>query len=64
MPRGRTPEKLKKAVAAKINDGPAVPGKKYTAHNAKEYKEVADLDADLQVLTEMLAHIGNLPRMQ
>ncbi len=28
-----------------INFGPAMPGKKYTAHNAKEYKEVSDLDA-------------------
>jgi len=127
MPRGRTPEALKTAVAAKINEwathqqtqlqivydqgdwmsrdpsgawlgtllnifgdttgldakpvptagsttaklmpnainfGPAMPGKKYTAHNAKEYKEVPDLDADLQMFTEMLVRIGNLPRMQ
>jgi predicted dipeptidase len=47
-----------------INFGPAMPGKKYTAHNAKEYKEVADLDADMQMFTEMLVRIGNLPRMQ
>jgi acetylornithine deacetylase/succinyl-diaminopimelate desuccinylase-like protein len=47
-----------------INFGPAMPGKKYTAHNAKEYKEVADLDADLQMFTEMLVRIGNLPQMQ
>ena len=26
-----------------INFGPAMPGKKYTAHNAREYKEIADL---------------------
>ena len=26
-----------------INFGPAMPGKKYTAHNANEYKEVSDL---------------------
>jgi len=47
-----------------INFGPAMPGKKYTAHNAKEYKEVPDLDADMQMFTEMLVRIGNLPRMQ
>ena len=47
-----------------INFGPAMPGKKYTAHNAKEYKEVADLDADLQMFTEMLVRIGNLQHMQ
>ncbi len=46
-----------------INFGPAMPGKKYTAHNAKEFKEVADLDADMQMFTEMLVRIGNLPHM-
>nr|WP_060984997.1 dipeptidase [uncultured Acidovorax sp.] len=47
-----------------INFGPAMPGKKYTAHNAKEFKEVVDLDADIQMFTEMLVRIGNLPHMQ
>ena len=47
-----------------INFGPAMPGKKYTAHNAKEFKEVVDLDADMQMFTEMLVRIGNLPKMQ
>ncbi|PZP95070.1 MAG: dipeptidase [Variovorax paradoxus] len=47
-----------------INFGPAMPGKKYTAHNANEYKEIADLDADMQMFTEMLLRIGNLPQMQ
>ena len=47
-----------------INFGPAMPGKKYTAHNAKEFKEVADLDADMPMFTEMLVRIGNLPKMQ
>lgn len=47
-----------------INFGPAMPGKKYTAHNAKEYKEAADLDADMQMFTEMLVRIGNLKEMQ
>ena len=47
-----------------INFGPAMPGKKYTAHNAKEYKEVPDLDADVQMFTEMLVRIGNLQQMQ
>lgn len=46
-----------------INFGPAMPGKKYTAHNAKEYKEVPDLDADMQMFTEMLVRIGNLRQM-
>ena len=47
-----------------INFGPAMPGKKYTAHNAKEFKEVADLDADMQMFTEMLVRIGNLQQMR
>ena len=47
-----------------INFGPAMPGKKYTAHNAKEFKEVVDLDADMQMFTEMLVRIGNLKQMQ
>lgn len=47
-----------------INFGPAMPGKKYTAHNAREYKEVADLDLDLQMFTEMMVRIGNLAKMQ
>ena len=47
-----------------INFGPAMPGKKYTAHNAKEFKEVPDLDADMQMFTEMLVRIGNLQQMQ
>lgn len=47
-----------------INFGPAMPGKKYTAHNAKEYKEVSDLDLDMQMFTEMLIRIGDLKTMQ
>jgi acetylornithine deacetylase/succinyl-diaminopimelate desuccinylase-like protein len=47
-----------------INFGPAMPGKKYTAHNANEYKEVSDLDLDMQMFTEMLVRIGNLERME
>ena len=47
-----------------INFGPAMPGKKYTAHNANEYKEVPDLNLDMQMFTEMLVRIGNLPSMQ
>ena len=47
-----------------INFGPAMPGKKYTAHNAREFKEIADLDADMQMFTEMLVRIGNLKKMQ
>lgn len=47
-----------------INFGPAMPGKKYTAHNAKEYKEVSDLNLDMQMFTEMLVRVGNLPAMR
>jgi predicted dipeptidase len=47
-----------------INFGPAMPGKKYTAHNANEFKEVADLDVEMQMFTEMLVRIGNLKQMQ
>ena len=41
-----------------------MPGNKYTAYNANEFKEVADLDADMQMFTEMLVRIGNLKQMQ
>ncbi len=47
-----------------INLALPCPGKKYTAHNAKEFKEVAELDADMQMFTEMLVRIGNLQQMQ
>ena len=47
-----------------INFGPAMPGKKYTAHNANEYKEVADLGADVQMFTENMVRLGKLKRMQ
>jgi predicted dipeptidase len=47
-----------------INFGPAMPGKKYTAHNANEYKEASDLDADMQMFGEMLVRMGNLEKMQ
>ena len=47
-----------------INFGPAMPGKKYTAHNALEYQELPDLRNDMQMFTEMLVRIGNLQQMQ
>ncbi|QIL83413.1 dipeptidase [Diaphorobacter sp. HDW4A] len=47
-----------------INFGPAMPGKKYTAHNALEYQELPDLRTDIQMFTEMLVRIGNLQQMQ
>ena len=47
-----------------INFGPAMPGKKYTAHNALEYQELPDLRTDMQMFTEMLVRIGNLQQMQ
>jgi len=47
-----------------INFGPAMPGKKYTAHNALEYQELPDLRTDMQMFTEMLVRIGNLKQMQ
>ncbi len=53
-----------KLIPNAVNFGPAMPGKKYTAHNAKEYKEVSDLDLDMQMFTEMLVRIGNLSSMQ
>jgi predicted dipeptidase len=53
-----------KLIPNAINFGPAMPGKKYTAHNANEFKEVVDLDADMQMFTEMLVRIGNLKQMQ
>jgi acetylornithine deacetylase/succinyl-diaminopimelate desuccinylase-like protein len=49
--------------ASTINFGPVMLGKKYPAHNANEFK-VADLDADMQMFTEMLVRIDNLKQMQ
>jgi predicted dipeptidase len=60
-PAGSTTAKL---MPNAINFGPAMPGKKYTAHNALEYKELPDLRADMQMFTEMLVRIGNLKQMQ
>ena len=47
-----------------INFGSAMPGKKYPAHNANDFKEVANFDADMQMFTEMLVRICNLKQMQ
>ena len=41
-----------------------MPGKKYTAHNASEYKEISDRGADVQMFTEMMVRLGNLKHMQ
>ena len=46
-----------------INFGPAMPGKS-TRPITPRFKEVADLDADMQMFTEMLVRIGNLQQMQ
>lgn len=35
-----------------------------TAHSANEFKEVADLDADKQMFTEMLVRIGHVKQMR
>ena len=64
QPRASAGATTAKQVPNAINFGPSMPGKKYTGHTAKEFREVADLQADMQMFTEMLVRIGNLKEMR
>lgn len=47
-----------------VQFGLAVPGERYTGHNANEYKTVDQFLLDLQIITEAFIRVANLPRMQ
>jgi predicted dipeptidase len=42
-----------------VQFGLALPSEKYTGHNANEFKTVAQFMADLHIITEMMARLGN-----
>ena len=46
-----------------VQFGLAMPNKKYTGHNANEYKGVEQFLLDLQIITEMMARIGQMPNL-
>jgi predicted dipeptidase len=43
-----------------VQFGLAIPGRKYTGHNANEFKTVDQFLMDLQIITEMMARIGGM----
>ncbi len=46
-----------------VQFGLSMPGVKYTGHNANEFKTVDQFLLDLQVVTEMLVKVGQLPEL-
>jgi len=46
-----------------VQFGLAVPGEKYTGHNANEFKTVDQFLLDLQIVTEMMARLGSLAHL-
>ena len=46
-----------------VQFGLAMPGVKYTGHNDNEFKTVNQFMLDLQIVTEMMARIGQLPNL-
>ncbi len=46
-----------------VQFGLAMPNKKYTGHNANEFKRVEQFLLDLQIVTEMIARVGQIPEM-
>ena len=46
-----------------VQFGLAMPNEKYTGHNANEFKRVEQFLLDLQIITEMIARIGQMPEM-
>jgi len=47
-----------------VQFGLAMPNEKYTGHNANEFKRVDQFLLDLQIITEMIARIGQMPDLQ
>jgi predicted dipeptidase len=47
-----------------VQFGLAMPDEKYTGHNANEFKRVEQFLLDLQIITEMLARVGQIPNLE
>ncbi|GHB71414.1 dipeptidase [Psychrosphaera saromensis] len=47
-----------------VQFGLAMPNQKYTGHNANEFKRVDQFLLDLQIITEMIARIGQMPSLK
>jgi len=47
-----------------VQFGLAMQDEKYTGHNAKEFKRVDQFLLDLQIITEMIARIGQIPHLE
>ncbi|MDP5029180.1 MAG: dipeptidase [Paraglaciecola sp.] len=46
-----------------VQFGLAMPNEKYTGHNANEFKRVEQFLLDLQIITEMIARVGQIPQL-
>jgi acetylornithine deacetylase/succinyl-diaminopimelate desuccinylase-like protein len=47
-----------------VQFGLAMPDEKYSGHNANEFKRVEQFLLDLQIITEMIARIGQIPNLE
>ena len=47
-----------------VQFGLAMPDEKYTGHNANEFKRVDQFLLDLQLITEMIARVGQMPSLE
>jgi len=47
-----------------VQFGLSMPDEKYSGHNANEFKRVDQFLLDLQIITEMIARIGQMPDLQ
>ena len=47
-----------------VQFGLAMPNEKYSGHNANEFKRVNQFLLDLQIITEMIARIGQMPSLE
>jgi predicted dipeptidase len=47
-----------------VQFGLAMPDEKYTGHNANEFKRTEQFLLDLQIITEMIARIGQIPSLE
>jgi predicted dipeptidase len=47
-----------------VQFGLAMPDEKYSGHNANEFKRVDQFLLDLQIITEMIARIGQIPSLE
>ncbi len=67
--REPTPESSAGATTARqlpngVQFGLGLPDERYTGHNANEFKKIENYLMDVQMITEMLLRLGNLPSME